>query len=79
MKWRFRFELVNDLASGDLMPTITGYAQALYSVYNAKRISMNGRRWNPFGMEGADGLGIEVAMFAVELSTPGMRAGRDDH
>jgi len=67
------------LASGDLMPTITGYVQALYSVYNAKRISMSGWRWNSFGMEGARGLGIEVAMFAVEPSTSGMRAGRDDH
>lgn len=37
-------------ASSDLVPTITGYAQALYSVYNAKRISMSGWRWNPFGM-----------------------------
>lgn len=38
-------------ASGDLVPTITGYAQAFpYSVYNAKRISMSGWRWNPFGM-----------------------------
>lgn len=26
------------------------YAQALYSAYNAKRISMNGWRWNPVGM-----------------------------
>lgn len=37
-------------ASGDLVPTITGYVQALYSAYNAKRISMSGWRWNPFGM-----------------------------
>lgn len=45
-------------ASGDLMPTITGYAQALYSTYNAKRISMSGRRWNPFGMEGGPGVDV---------------------
>lgn len=59
-------------ASGDLVPTITGYAQALYFVYNAKRISMSGWRRNSFGMrevEGNGGLGIEVAMFAVEPST----------
>jgi len=70
MKLRFRVKLVNDF--GDLMPTITGYAQALYSVYNAKRISMGGWRWNLFGMEGADSLGTEVTIFAVESSTSGV-------
>lgn len=64
------------------MPTITGYAQALYSAYNTKRISMSGWRWNPFGAGAGGGVergGRGSDVHGAEPPTLGMGAGRDDH
>jgi hypothetical protein len=58
MEMRFLVEFASGFGFWRLGANNYRVAQALYSTYNAKRISMSGRRWNPFGMEGGSGVDV---------------------